>query len=501
MWRLVSVWLCVFLVLVNMPYSTPAIAQDANDQLRGFLEELLQPRQNRRNIQADESNSQTRRVPFGQQEIQLSFAPLVEQTAPSVVNVYAARTVQARRSPFEGDPFFEQFFGDSFGRPQPRVQSSLGSGVIVDSSGLVVTNNHVIQQADEIKVALSDGREFESEVVLRDERSDLAVLRIKAGEELPALSFAESDQLQTGDLVLAIGNPFGVGQTITSGIVSAVARTQVGVSDFGFFIQTDAAINPGNSGGALIDMSGRLMGINTAIFSRSGGSNGIGFAIPANMVRAVVDQAIGGSDAFERPYIGASFDEVTAEIAESLGMRRPAGAIVIDVADNGPADQSGLRVGDVVLSINGQRVEHVDALGYRLATLPVGSEVEFDVFSRGELVSVRMTLSSPPADAVLKTASLEGRNPFAGAVVANITTDLRRQLRLSQRAQGVVILEIQRGTPASRAGFRPADVIESVNGTSIADVDVMQQVVAEGGRSWRFRLNRGGRTIQQFLRF
>ena len=501
MWRMVSVWLFAFAVLLATPYSTQVLAQDANDQLRGFLEELLQPRQSNRNTQAEQSPNATRRVPFGREEIQLSFAPLVERTAPSVVNVYAARTVQTRRSPFEGDPFFEQFFGDSFGRSQPRVQSSLGSGVIVDSSGLVVTNNHVIQQADQIKVALSDGREFESEVVLRDERSDLAVLRIRTGEALPALAFAESDQLQTGDLVLAIGNPFGVVQTITSGIVSAVARTRVGVSDFGFFIQTDAAINPGNSGGALIDMSGRLVGINTAIFTRSGGSNGIGFAIPANMVRAVVDQAIGGSDAFERPYMGATFDEVTADIAESLGMRRPAGAIVIDVANGGPADKAGLRVGDVVLSINDQRIEHVDALGYRLATLPVGSKVELDVFSRGELVSVRMTLSSPPKDSVLKTVSLEGRSPFAGAVVANITSDLRRQLKLSQRAQGVVIVEIQRGSPANRAGFRPADVIESVNGTTIEDVNVMRQVVADGGRSWRFRLNRGGRKIQQFLRF
>lgn len=498
--RLMAVWCCA-LLLLTAPFSTPVSAQDSSDLLRGFLEELIQPRQ--QDAQSNSSANQTgeRRVPFGRGEIQLSFAPLVEETAPSVVNIYAARTVQARRSPFEGDPFFEQFFGNRFGQAQPRVQSSLGSGVIVDSSGLIVTNNHVIARADEIKVALSDGREFESEVVLRDERSDLAILRIQTGQDLPALSFAESDQLQTGDLVLAIGNPFGVGQTITSGIVSAVARTRIGVSDFGFFIQTDAAINPGNSGGALIDMTGRLVGINTAIFSRSGGSNGIGFAIPANMVRAVVAQAKGGSDAFERPYIGASFDEVTSEMAESLGMNRPAGAIVVSVAKNGPAEQGGLSVGDVVLAINGQRIEHTDALGYRLATLAIGETVELDVFSRGELVSMQLKLASRPPEERAQTVSLEGRGPFAGAEVSDITPQIRRKLRLSSQTQGVVITEIARGTPALRAGFRPGDVIESVNGTAIADVSVMQQVVAEGGRSWRFRLNRGGRTIQQFLRF
>lgn len=500
MLRLMAIWLCAVMLLTT-PISTQARAQDTSELLRGFLDELLDPQQE--NTQPKQSAEQTgeRRVPFGRRDMQLSFAPLVAQTAPSVVNIYAARTVQARRSPFEGDPFFEQFFGNRFGQSRPRVQSSLGSGVIVDSSGLIVTNNHVIAEADEIKVALSDGREFESEVVLRDERSDIAVLRIKAGEQLPALPFAESDQLQTGDLVLAIGNPFGVGQTITSGIVSAVARTRVGVSDFGFFIQTDAAINPGNSGGALIDMMGRLVGINTAIFSRSGSSNGIGFAIPANMVRAVVDQAKGGSDAFQRPYIGASFDEVTSEMAESLGMNRPSGAIVVGVAENGPAEEGGLSVGDVVLAINGQRIEHTDALGYRLATLAIGEVVELDVFSRGELVSVRLKLASRPPEARSQTVSLDGRGPFAGAVISNITEELRRKLRLNRQASGVVITDIERGTPAVRAGFRPGDIIESVNGTAITDIAIMQQVVSDGGRSWRFRLNRGGRSIQQFLRF
>ncbi len=231
--------------------------------------------------------------------MQLSFAPVVKTTAPAVVNVYS-KTLAAQDTQLGlfNDPFFRQFFGDrgNFRRPRKQVENSLGSGVIVDSSGLIVTNNHVIRGGTDIRVVLADKREFEAKLLLADERSDLAVLKIEVGEEeLAALSFGDSDNLEVGDLVLAIGNPFGVGQTVTSGIVSALARTQVGISDYQFFIQTDAAINPGNSGGALVNMAGELVGINTAIFSRSGGSIGIGFSIPSNMVRTVVQSAESGT--------------------------------------------------------------------------------------------------------------------------------------------------------------------------------------------------------------
>ncbi len=259
-----------------------------------------------------ETVANERRVPFGRTEMQLSFAPLVRQAAPAVVNVYA--TQQVRQSPFMGDPFFEQFFG----RQMPRQQSSLGSGVLVDPSGLVVTNFHVIRNADDVKIALSDGREFSSTTLLKDESLDLAVLKIEAPEPFPIVPLGDSDALEVGDLVLAIGNPFGVGQTTTSGIVSGLARSHIGITDFGFFIQTDAAINPGNSGGALVNMSGEVIGINTAIFSQTGGSVGIGFAIPSNMVRAVLESAKAGNDFFERPYLGATFDSVTAQMAEAL---------------------------------------------------------------------------------------------------------------------------------------------------------------------------------------
>jgi S1-C subfamily serine protease len=275
--------------------------------------------------------------------VQLSFAPVVRLAAPAVVNVYATRTEQVR-DPFANmDPFFRRFFGDQMRpRPRERMASSLGSGVIVDASGLIVTNNHVIEQATDVRVSLSDRREFAADILIRDERTDLAVLQVRdLDEPLPALSIGASDDLDVGDVVLAIGNPFGVGQTVTQGIVSALARTQVGVTDFQFFIQTDAAINPGNSGGALVDLSGRLVGINTAIFSRSGGSNGIGFAIPTEMVNVVLGEAASGASFVARPYLGAEVQAVTPAIAQSLGMRRPRGVLVADVVRGGPADQAG----------------------------------------------------------------------------------------------------------------------------------------------------------------
>ena len=262
--------------------------------------------------------AQDRRVPTSSAEVRLSYAPIVQRVQPAVVNVYAAKVVRDR-NPLLDDPIFRRFFGVPGQQPE-QMQRSLGSGVMVDSSGLVVTNVHVIEGADEVKVSLSDKREFEAEIVLKDPRSDLAVLQLKgAREKFPTLDFANSDELLVGDVVLAIGNPFGVGQTVTHGIISALARTQVGITDYQFFVQTDAAINPGNSGGALVDMTGKLAGINTAIFSRSGGSQGIGFAIPANMVRVVVASAKSGGKAVKRPWLGA---RLRRDIGASASDRR-----------------------------------------------------------------------------------------------------------------------------------------------------------------------------------
>ena len=417
-----------------------------------------------------------RRVPFSSGEMQLSFAPLVKETAPAVVNVYASKQPRETSSPFAGDPFFEQFFGRQM---KPRQQKSLGSGVLVDPSGVVVTNFHVIRDADEVKVALADGREFASKVLLKDETLDLAILKIDSPEPFPVLAIGDSDALEIGDLVLAIGNPFGVGQTTTSGIVSALARSHVGVTDFGFFIQTDAAINPGNSGGALINMAGQLVGINTSIYSRSGGSIGIGFAIPSNMVRAVAKAAEEGHDYFERPFVGAQFEEVTPQIAESLGMARPSGALVSSVDPDGPCDKAGLRPGDVILSLNGKAIEHVDALGYRLATLSIGTRAALDILSQGDERKVDVELIRAPEGANTLPVSIGGRSPFSGAKVAELSPRLAQRLGLRSDTKGVTIVDIDRGTPAAGFGLRPSDIVREVNGEEIDTPDKLKEVAEQ----------------------
>ncbi len=360
-------------------------------------------------------------VPLSRADMQLSFAPLVKETTPAVVNVYAARQVQARaQSPFAGDPFFEQFFGRQFGESKPRIQQSLGSGVIVDSSGIVVTNNHVIKDADEIKVALSDGREFESKLLLRDETTDLAVLKIEAKDKFPVLGLGNSDEVEVGDLVLAIGNPFGVGQTVTSGIVSAQSRTQVGISDFDFFIQTDAAINPGNSGGALIDMRGRLIGINTAIYSRSGGSVGIGFAIPSNMVRAVVEAAQNGSKVSSAP-ISARLSKGHLRSGRRAWNGKALWCPDHSSCKGGPAEAAGLKIGDVVLSVQGVRVDNQDVLGYRLSTAGIGNTVSVEIMRDGKNQTIPVKLSKAPEVKETAPQVIKGDNPFAGAAVLVLT--------------------------------------------------------------------------------
>src|SRR3981189_2835387 len=329
--------------------------------------------------------SQDRRVPVSPADIKLSYAPIVPRVQPAVVNVYSAKRVQ-NRNPLRDDPIFRCFFGVPGQEPE-QMQRSLGTGVMVDPSGLVVTNNHVIEGADQVKISLSDKREFEAEIVLKDSRTDLAVLRLKDGKEkFPTLDFANSDEWLVGDVVLAIGNPFGVGQTVTHGIISALARTQVGITDYQFFIQTDAAINPGNSGGALVDMTGKLAGVNTAIFSRSGGSQGIGFAIPANMVRVVVASAKSGGKAVKRPWLGARLQAGTPEIAETPGVKLPNGALVANVSPNSPASRAGLKLSDLIVAIDGQSIEDPNAFDYRFATRPLGGTSQGDVPRAGKQI-------------------------------------------------------------------------------------------------------------------
>jgi Do/DeqQ family serine protease len=443
---------------------------------------------------------QERRVPSSPAELRLSYAPVVQRAAPAVVNVYAAKTVSVRNPLFD-DPIFRRFFGvPGGGGGGEQMQRSLGSGVLVDAAGLVVTNNHVIEGADQVKVSLADKREFEAEIVLMDSRSDLAVLRLKAqNERFSALEFADSDALLVGDVVLAIGNPFAVGQTVTHGIVSAVARTQVGITDYQFFIQTDAAINPGNSGGALVDLGGRLVGINTAIFSRSGGSQGIGFAIPANMVKVVVASAKSGGSTVKRPWLGARLQAVTPEIAESLGIKRPAGALVASLTPASPAARAGLKTSDLIVAIDGQAVEDPNAFDYRFATKALGGSARLGVVRAGKELAVNVALETAP-DTPHDEIVIGSGSPFQGTRVSNLSPALADDLRLDPTTQGVVILDVANGSAAQRLGFQRGDLVVSVNSVKIAKTRDLERATAQQSRLWRITIMRGGQQMSVELR-
>jgi Do/DeqQ family serine protease len=441
--------------------------------------------------------AQDRKVPSSAAELRLSYAPIVQRVQPAVVNVYAAKIVQ-NRNPFLDDPIFRRFFGLQ-GGPQEQMQRSLGSGVMVDPSGLVVTNVHVIEGADQVKVSLSDKREFEAEIVLKDPRSDLAVLRLKdSHEKFATLDFANSDEFLVGDVVLAIGNPFGVGQTVTHGIISALARTQVGITDYQFFIQTDAAINPGNSGGALVDMTGRLAGINTAIYSRSGGSQGIGFAIPANMVRVVVASAKSGGKAVKRPWLGAKLQVVTPEIAESLGMRSPSGALVANVVASSPAARAGLKSSDLITAIDGQAIDDPNAFDYRFATRPLGGTAQLDITRGGKPVKLAVALETAP-DIGRNEIVLTTRSPFQGAKVANISPAVADELHLDADTEGVVITELAGDSTAAGVGFQKGDIIVGVNSQKIGKTSDLEKATSQSARLWRITLVRGGQQINVTL--
>jgi Do/DeqQ family serine protease len=441
--------------------------------------------------------SQDRRVPASSAELKLSYAPIVQRVHPAVVNVYAAKVIQ-NRNPLLDDPIFRRFFGVPGQQPE-QMQRSLGSGVMVDPSGLVVTNVHVIEGADQVKVSLSDKREFEAEIVLKDSRSDLAVLRLKdSHEKFPTLDFANSDELQVGDVVLAIGNPFGVGQTVTHGIISALARTQVGITDYQFFIQTDAAINPGNSGGALVDMSGKLAGINTAIFSRSGGSQGIGFAIPANMVRVVVASAKSGGKAVKRPWLGARLQGVTPEIAESLGLRLPTGALVASIVPTGPADRAGLKSSDLIVGIDGQTVDDPNAFDYRFATRPLGGTAQIEVQRAGRPIKLTVPLETAP-DTGRNEVVLTSRSPLQGAKVANISPAVADELHLDADTDGVVVTDIPDNSTAASVGFQKGDIILVINNQKVGKTSDLEAATREAARLWRITLMRGGQQINVTL--
>lgn len=442
------------------------------------------------------ASSQSRQVPESRQQITLSFAPIATRAAASVVNVYGSRVEKQAPNPFMDDPFFRRFFGDGgFGVPRERVQRSLGSGVIVDASGLVVTNNHVIENMSEVKVAFADKREMDAEILLRDPRTDLAVLKLKGAKSIAALELADADQVQIGDLVLAIGNPFGVGQTVTQGIVSALARTQVGVSDAQSFIQTDAAINPGNSGGALVDMEGRLIGINTAIFSRSGGNQGIGFAIPSGMVRLVVDSAKAGVNMVRRPWFGARLQALTVDVADGLGLDRPAGSVVVSLVEGGPAAEGGLKRSDVILAVDGVTVDDPEAFGYRFATRPLGGTTTLTVLRGGKRVSVPVKLQSAPETRPREAVKLSGRSPLSGATLLNLSPAVAEELALEAGSDGVVVGEVSEGSTAARIGFQKGDIIMALNGERMKSSRDVEAAFRERKRAWEVTISRGGQTI------
>jgi len=440
---------------------------------------------------------QERVVPKSQAAVKQSFAPVVKQAAPAVVNVYVRHRVKQMVSPFFNDPFFRRFFGEQFGVPRERIQNSLGSGVLVSSEGVVVTNYHVIRGSgdSEITVALNDGREFPAELILKDEKTDLAVLKLDGnGAAFPSIKFADSDDLEVGDLVLAIGDPFGVGQTVTSGIVSALARTKVGLSDYQFFIQTDAAINPGNSGGALVDMDGQLVGVNTAIFSTSGGSHGIGFAIPSNMVRLVVQSALKGGE-IQRPWFGASLQPLTSDLAESLGLDRPSGALVKSVHERGPARRAGLKVGDVVTSVDDKPVQDPEALQYRFVTKGVGGTAELGVYRDNKRLRATISLVPPIEDPPRDERALSGNHPLSGSHVANLSPAVSVELGMDDERTGVVVLEVDRQSNAGRLGLKRGDIIVGLNEEEVSSVKQLAVLLEVKGGGWTLSVERGGKVF------
>ena len=427
--------------------------------------------------------AETNRVTPGDAgSMKASFAPVVRTAAPAVVNI-SARGVQTVR-----DPFWGQF-------SQPT--GSVGSGVIVRPEGVVVTNAHVIAGMSEIKVVLNDRREFSARVILADERSDIAVLQLEGVEErLPTLSIDDREEQQIGDLVLAIGNPFGVGQTVTNGIISALNRTETGISDSGSFIQTDAAINPGNSGGALVDMDGELIGINTAIFSRSGSSSGVGFAVPASMVRQVVDSAVGGARAVVRPWLGIKGESVTAERARELGLERPRGLVVTGVYAGGPGARAGLREGDVITAVDGAEVNDQGGLNFRVGTRAPDTAVQVEILRDGRTQTLSARVQPLPGDADVARAVTIQQGALAGAQVLTLNPALADALGGDPFASGVIIGRVARGSYANRIGFQRGDIVVAVDGRPVTST----QALANLGRGAEVTIQRGGQRVTGVMR-
>ncbi len=410
---------------------------------------------------ANPAEAQTR-VPTSQAEIQLGFAPLVRQAAPAVVNIYAKRVIAVRSSPFAGDPFFQGLFRD-FGTVRPQIQNSLGSGVILSSDGIVVSNYHVVGEATDIRVVMTDLREYSASVILADEESDLAILRLDNASDLPTLSLRDSDGVEVGELVLAIGNPFGVGQTVSSGIVSGLARSGTASgTGRGYFIQTDAAINPGNSGGALIDVNGDLIGVNTAILTRSGGSHGIGFAIPANLVARFVEQARAGEEVFVRPWAGMSGQPVDADLAAALELDRPGGIVISELHEDSPFAAAGFTRGDVILAVDDQPVNTPAEMVFRMSVAGLGAEAEVTRLRDGTREAFTVAMTAAPDTPDRDQRIMDERSPLPGLTVINVNPAVLAEFNLPLATRGVIVADT--GPYGARLGLRAGDVILAING-------------------------------------
>ncbi|GGW31742.1 serine protease [Gemmobacter lanyuensis] len=437
-------------------------------------------------------------VPQDQAQISLSFAPVVRQAAPAVVNIYATVVVEQKVNPFAGDPFFEQFF-QGMGRSVPRVENALGSGVIVGQDGIVVSNYHVVGNATEIRVELSDRREFKAHVLLADKEADLAVLQLEGARDLPSLPLRNSDAVEVGELVLAIGNPFGVGQTVSSGIISGLGRSTLAIgAGHGYFIQTDAAINPGNSGGALVDVAGRLIGINTAILTRGGGSNGIGFAIPSNLVQNFIEQAVAGETRFQRPWAGVQGQAMDAAMAEAMGLPRPEGVVVAQLHPESPFRAAGLAVGDVILAIDGAPTDSPQEVMFRLAALGIGKEVSITYLHDGTRREAKTTLVAAPDSPARDPRTMGNDSVLRGLSVSRINPAVSAEMNLPDTAsEGVVVTGAD--ALAARVGLRPGDVLVAINGQKIVTPADVEAASTQLQRRWAVEVLRDGQPMM--LRF
>jgi serine protease Do len=402
-----------------------------------------------------------------------SFAPVVKKVAPSVVKVFTSskvKTLPIEDSPFSNDPFFRRFFGDGLDRDRssrgfraPR-QHGLGSGVIVTADGYILTNNHVVDSADEVKVAVADGQEYTAKVIGKDPKTDIAVLKIDA-KNLSYAELADSDKIEVGDLVLAVGNPFGIGQTVTMGIVSATGRGFINNDMYEDFIQTDAAINPGNSGGALVDADGRLIGINTAILSRTGGNQGIGFAVPVNLARSVLENIVEHGRVV-RGFLGVGIQDVTPQLAKTFDLERADGALVAEVTPGSPADKAGLQSGDVIVEFNGKTIDSSRHLKLQVGAMAPGTKVTIKLLREGKEKDFTVTLKEVPQDAAIARndgSESEADDSLDGVTVGDLDPAMARQFNLPRSLQGAVVMDVEQDSAAFEAGLRAGDVIQEIN--------------------------------------